>query len=700
MASKTPPDQSRSNMANNGDRRRKSSREWWYLPTAVLLLLGAAFFREWKLGSVPPGMHDEELINAQLSDEMRQGDVSVIYDETEPAREGVYYALLAASTALTGRGLILWRMPSVWLGMLSLAMMTRLMGRLFGDRVSLMALGLAAISFWPVWMGRSIQHIAALPLATTVVIYAFTRAFQSKQETTASLWFTIGGLALGAAQYVHVTAWTLLVLYFVVIICMALIDREIVRKNRANIIYALTLCIVLALPLVIYIARHPGVREVIPITEQTRLIVEAPRRILTSLAALVLRGDMLPQHNLPGRPVFEPVSAALMMIGIGVALARWRKGPYGLVLLWLVIGLIPTAFHPHTPDFEFMGVLLPVIYVFPAIGLSAVYDLASQAKRDRLKVNLQRLVSLSVAGIIIANAGWTYRDYFVRWPSLGDVRLNYQADLGLLAHYLDTSQDPSPISVCSTPVDRGKDPFALTNAELLSRYLLHRHDRPIRYFDCTQSLVLANGGESQLLIFPRGHYYDRLPGQLLAWMRYADDEQVPGIRPDVIMRLEASEEIASYMGAFTTEAMAAWPPPPESNGELASLPVPFGYNITLLGYDIRDDHLRAGDWVELTTYWRVDGPPPTGMTVFTHLLSNPVVVVAQTDSLGVQTGTLQVRDIFIQNTLIGTPVGMSKGEYPLSVGLYFPGSGERLSAFEGDQAMATRLFLRSVTIEP
>ena len=71
-------------------------------------------------------------------------------------------------------------------------------------------------------------------------------------------------------------AWTLLLLYFVVIICMVTIDRQIVKKNQANIVYALALCIVLILPLVIYIARHPGVREVMPITEQTQLIAEAP----------------------------------------------------------------------------------------------------------------------------------------------------------------------------------------------------------------------------------------------------------------------------------------------------------------------------------------------------------------------------------------------------------------------------------------
>src|SRR5690606_27499165 len=115
----------------------------------------------------------------------------------------------------------------------------------------------------------------------------------------------------------------------------------------------------------------------------------------------------------------------------------------------------------------------------------------------------------------------------------------YQAELGRLAHYLDTSTDPTPVSVCSIPVDERDEPFALTNARLLD-ILMHRSMAGIRIFDCTQSLVIANGGESQRIIFPRSHYYDFLSGRLRGWMRYGDGEGVAGGGPDFVMRWEAS----------------------------------------------------------------------------------------------------------------------------------------------------------------
>ena len=303
-----------------------------------------------------------------------------------------------------------------------------------------------------------------------------------------------------------------------------------------------------------------------------------------------------------------------------------------------------------------------------------------------------------VAGLVVATAIVNFHDYFLTWSQLGDVRLNYQADLGVLAHYLDTNPDPTPVSVCSTPVDKKNNPFTLTNQELLA-YLMHRQAFSIRYFDCTQSLVLAEGGASQRLIFPRGHYYDHLPGPLLAWLRYAEDEHVPGVRPDVVMRLEAEEELANNVGAFITTALTAWPPEAvDTESELAELPVTFGHNVSFLGYDLRDETVRPGDWVELTTYWRMDGPPPSELNHFTHMLGSPVIIVAQRDNLGIQPGLLQVRDVFLQHNLVQAPPGLSPGPYILSVGLYFPSTDERLPAFAGGEYQANRLFLQSVTI--
>lgn len=685
--------------AYNSAERRPHSRsdQWWYFSLVVLILLIAAGYRFWNLSSAPPGISTQELINIQLADRMRSGDISIVYDEAQPAREGLYFAVLAGSSALTGRGLILWRLPSVWMSLLGLAITVSLLRRLFGTRPALLASGLIAVSFWPVWMARSILHVTMMPLVTVFIVYTFARAYLTKDQTNAGMWFTIGGLALGAAQYVHPTAWSLIALLVLFVTYRFAVNQHEVKAQLGNLFYSLSLTVVLCLPLIIFLIRHQVTREPVTIVEQSD-ITTIPERLLASLAAVALRGDVSPEHNVPGQPIMGPITGVLLVIGIGVALARWRQAQYGLALLWLAAGLLPTALLPHKSDFEFMAVILPILFVFPAIGLTAISDVMHRTLLDRYQQLLASAMTAIAIFMVLITAVRTFQSYFVIWPALHEVQLTYNADLGSLVHYLDTSSDPTPVSICTTPVDRTNDPFALTNREMLA-YLMHRRNLPIRYFDCTQSLVIADGGAAQRIIFPEGHYYDHLPGPLLRWMRYATNESVPGIESDVVMRLEVTDEIADMAGSLMTTAPTAWPP--ESvNPALAALPVSFGHNVSFLGYTVRDDKLRSTDWVELTTYWRLDGPPPPELTVFTHLLGNPVVVIAQDVGLGVEIGTLQPRDIFFQYSMIQTPGRMTSGLYPLSVGLYFPSTGERLQAFENGAARSDRLFLQRIEVTP
>jgi len=680
--------------SQNLDNTGRKHLGWFFVVALAILILGG-FFRLWDLGITPPGMLREELVNAQISDRFRAGDIAVIYDEVSPAREGLYYGVLAASTALTGRGLILWRLPSVWMALITLALNIQLMRRLFGRRIALLATGLMAVAFWPVWMGRAVLHVTLVPLMIVLVAYTLVRAFQAREFTDASLWFTFGGLVLGLAQYAHVTSWTMPALFLAFVVYRYLIDRKNVRPYAGNIVYMLGLVLVLALPLLIFLLRNPGVREPVPLTEQTGVLAEIPGRLLSSLAGLVLRGDMEPGRNLPGRPVLDPLSGMLMVIGFGVCIARWRRSQYGLAILWMVVGLLPTLFLPHRPHFEYMAVVLPIIFIFPAIGLQAIF--ATVRDRSRLSRQMFSTVFGVLAGLlIIGNAVWTFWGYFIVWPNKGDVRLNYQADIGLLAHYLDTSRDPSPISICSVPADLSANRFALSNEDLLA-YFMHRQGMPIRYFNCKQSLVLADGGASQRLIFPGGHYYDDLPGPLLAWMRYARDEQVPGIRPDVVMRIDVEQIIADRVGVLITTKPVAWPPEAVPGG-LAPLPVSFGYNLDFLGYEVRNSTLRPGDFVELTNYWRLNGPPPPQIKMFTHLLGNPVVVLAQNDSLGVKISSLRVRDVFLEYSVVQVPGEVRAGSYVLSVGMYDPITQARLPAFQDGNYRADRLYLQSITV--
>ena len=60
-------------------------------------------------------------------------------------------------------------------------------------------------------------------------------------------------------------------------------------------------------------------------------------------------GDNNGRHNLPGTPMLDPITGALMVLGVGLCLWRIRQPGSFLLLAWLLLMLVPGIF---SLDFE------------------------------------------------------------------------------------------------------------------------------------------------------------------------------------------------------------------------------------------------------------------------------------------------------------------------------------------------------------
>ena len=87
----------------------------------VMLLLLAAVLRMTDLATLPQGFSEDEITNIRLVDNVRQGDIYVFYPSDDGGREGIYHVLQAFATTFVGEGTIGFRMPSLWLSILSIA---------------------------------------------------------------------------------------------------------------------------------------------------------------------------------------------------------------------------------------------------------------------------------------------------------------------------------------------------------------------------------------------------------------------------------------------------------------------------------------------------------------------------------------------------------------------------------------------------
>ncbi|RMG80944.1 MAG: hypothetical protein D6712_17215, partial [Chloroflexi bacterium] len=121
-----------------------------------------------------------------------------------------------------------------------------------------------------------------------------------------------------------------------------------------------------------------------------------------------------------------------------------------------------------------------------------------------------------------------------------------------------------------------------------------------------------------------------------------------------------------------------------------------------LGYETENSApqtYQQGDIVAVITYWRVDGPLPSDLQLFTHLLSDPISIAAQHDTISISPRFTRERDVFVQVSYLPLPESLPDGEYRISIGAARSNSGERLKVLEGDNLRGDRLFLYTITVQ-
>jgi hypothetical protein len=375
---------------------------------------------------------------------------------------------------------------------------------------------------------------------------------------------------------------------------------------------------------------------------------------LATLGVFSFGGDPRWTYGLPGRPLFDPLTAVLFYAGLVLAVWRWRRPVYALLPVWLAVALLPSALSPDAPSTVRLVGALPVVYLLPGLAVAAAARrLRAWPAGNRTAVARRAVggVALTLALLLAAfNAVRTVRDGFGAWADNLETRLRYQTALRDIGDQWRAGDGGAPVvaEVFYEPID------AATLRRVIGRDPLARW-------------VQTGGGVAGALVWPVGQAarlyvpeYAPLDGELAAAVGLSEP----------LYRSSTAPSFAVY--ELPQSPPVAWSPVAVAFGDPPAIQLA-GFAPLNAGHD---GQLR------LLTWWEVLSPLPADAAMFVHLLDAGGNIVAQHDGLDAAAETLRPGDRLAQRHVLSLPA-LDTGEYTLVAGLYRRGDGARLMTADG-----------------
>ena len=694
-------------LSPNPESQLHLTRRWEYCLLLLVLILGA-FLRIYRLPTIPPGLtHDE----ADFSH-----DGIAVYHGARPFYVATYgyqdeplmHYASAMMMVLMGPSYLAVRATSAFFGVL-LILFTYLWARVaFGMAVAFAAATWLAVSYWPVSTSRfalQVEPTASLAVLASLFFWLGLGLHRSgsghlprghrwlvKDRARNGLYWVLFALSITASLYTYEATRITWFLFPLFGFYLLLARPDLVKRNWWKIGLALTVAALFALPLLTHPAAWDRAGRLSGVLEdmQRGSFESVLKNTSDVLATFTLEGDPFVTYNIPGRPVLDPIAGLLLIGGTLVCLRRWRRPACIFILLWFVVGILPSVLtEVHSSSLRSI-VAQPATYIIPAVAFVELLGWFSR----RLNVPFSLVITVGLA-LVVTGTGWlTYRDYYLRWARSPETQGAYFSDLFKAVRHLDAAHSGESVVISAPFPNLPHDPYV---AEVIPV----RHNLDLRWVNGQRALIFPSASSTssaRLLTLSRSPL-DRLLVDALD-SQYRERMQVEGTENSFdVLAWSPTNTLTAIRGMCGSMAVGV--------GGSGTLPVDFGHSVELVGYDLESPTISGGETVQVVTLWRVLSPEPLGpvpagfygydAAIFVHLLDENGQVVTQEDRLDAPAWDWRPGDTFVQIHRLATPE-LSHGRYDVEIGLYTRPDVRRLPVYVNGEPRGDRLLLRSLEV--
>jgi 4-amino-4-deoxy-L-arabinose transferase-like glycosyltransferase len=422
------------------------------LAIAVIILLVATALRLASLGQVPPGLYHDEAYNGLDALRVLDGDLS-LYFAANNGREPLFIYWSALFVGLLGRNPIAVRLAATIPGLLTVAA-TYAMGRtLFTRRVGLLGAAVLSVTLWHVHLSRVGFRAVLLPLFLALAVWQAGAGWRTGRRRN---WLFAGAL-YGLSFYTYIAARFSLVA-LVLYAAYLLLTRPKWRTRQAwmPVVWFGLATAATLVPLAVFTVVHPDL--ILARTGQVAIwnpeINDGDfwgtlaRHTMRTLGMFFVRGDRIWRHNVPWRPIFDPLLGIFFLLGLGLALRNFvRDARMGFLVVSTGAMMLPTLLAEDAPHFLRAVGVLPLAVLFPALGMDWLVRAARTVVRDRQgaagvahyapRMALIAVLSISLIATIIAYfSDYAHADETAYWFEDGA-----EALAGAVNEFLDSGWD-------------------------------------------------------------------------------------------------------------------------------------------------------------------------------------------------------------------------------------------------------------------
>lgn len=638
----------------------KSNILWTVGVIAILLIAWGL-----RIGSptdVPPGLQaDDERWNLEILDQVQRGEWALFFTHGW-GREGLFYYLLAAWAWIWGENYVVLRLIPAFFGLLTVALTIRLGRQMWNRRVGVLAGAAVALNWWALFYSRILLRAVQLPaffLAASCLFWsAMGGSLTGRRRWAAWVGF---GLLYGLGFYTYTSARVLPFFFMAIMIAWWIRNRPAVCAQAVPALVGFTLTLLLALPLAWALLRLDSgtlrLAQVGAPLDALRQGDAAPliEAALKTLGMFFVRGSSSWRYNLAGRPLFDPLGGALLVLGMLFSLRPQRSWPPLTALwlwLWWGIGLLPGVLSVDAPSTVRTILAMPATMFWPAMALDELWNRLQKKEKIWIPAILTVLYLALMGGL-------TWRDYFRRWPVHPEVRELHQFALTQAVRQAETlAATGEPVSM-SVVLDADRDPYTVLHT-------LRPAARLPRLFDGRHALLVPTANPAALIVLenvPLASPFEALLAdaalsRLDASHRTTDGRPIfrvyrGDLRQTVTDRLATAETIADFGGLLALRGVEM---PRQSAQNQA---------------------------VEIIAYWQAQKVSDQPWVTFVHLLNEKGEWVSGYDRLDVYPLSWQPGDLIVQLYHPWLPADLPVGEYRVAIGVYHRETMQRLACDAG-----------------